>query len=68
MGRELRRRKSFHTLGSPFTGRDRGGGGKASEPRRRAQQQRCRGQSGEVPAQRIGADEHSPAREACLLT
>ena len=27
-----------------------------------------RGQSGEIPAQRIGADQHSPAREACLLT
>ena len=33
-----------------------------------AQQQGCRGQSGEIPAQRIGADQHSPAREACLLT
>ena len=44
------------------------GGGEASEPRRRAQQQGCRGQSGEIPAQRIGADQHSPAREACLLT
>ena len=38
------------------------------EPRRRAQQQGCGGQSGEIPAQRIGADQHSPAREACLLT
>ena len=26
-GRELGRRKSFHALGSPFTGRDRGGRG-----------------------------------------
>ena len=43
-------------------------GGEASEPRRRAQQQGCRGQSGEIPARRIGADQHSPAREACLLT
>ena len=32
------------------------------------QQQGCRGQSREIPAQRIGADQHSPAREACLLT
>ena len=24
--------------------------------------------SGEIPAQRIGADEHSPAQESCLLT
>ena len=47
----------------------RGGGwGETSEPRRRVQQQGCRGQSGEIPAQRIGADQHSPAREACLLT
>ena len=38
------------------------------EPRRRAQQQGCRGQSGEIPAQRIDAGQHSPAREACLLT
>ena len=35
---------------------------------RRAQQQGCGGQSGEIPTQRIGADQHSPAREACLLT
>ena len=42
--------------------------GEASEPRRRAQQQGCRGQSGEIPTQRIGADQHSPAQEACLLT
>ena len=28
----------------------------------------CRGQSGEIPAHRIGADQHSPAQEACLLT
>ena len=44
------------------------GGEEVSEPRRRAQQQGCEGQSGEIPAQRIGADQHSPAREACLLT
>ena len=37
------------------------------EPWRRAQQQGCRGQSREIPSQRIGADQHSPAREACLL-
>ena len=42
--------------------------GEASEPRRRAQQQGCRGQSGEIPTQRISVDQHSPAREACLLT
>ena len=38
------------------------------EPRRRAQQQGCGGQSGEILAQRIGADQHSPAGEASLLT
>ena len=32
------------------------------------QQQGCGGESGEVPTQRMGADQHSPAREACLLT
>ena len=41
--------------------------GEASEPRRRAQPQGCGGQSGEIPARRIGANQHSPAREACLL-
>ena len=61
-------RKSFHTLGSPFTGGDGEWRGEASEPQRRAQQQGCRGQSGEIPAQRIGADQHSPACETCLLT
>ena len=44
------------------------GRGEASEPRRRAQQQGCRGQSREIPAQRIAAGQHSPAREASLLT
>ena len=54
---------------SPFAGGDCGWRrGEASQPRRRAQQQGCGGQSGEIPAQRIGADQHSPAREACLLT
>ena len=41
--------------------------GEASEPRRRAQPQGCGGQSGEIPAQRLGAEQRSPAREACLL-
>ena len=43
------------------------GRGQASEPWRRAQQQGCRGQSGEIPAQRISANQHSPASEACLF-
>ena len=44
------------------------GGGEASEPWRRVQQQGCRGQSKEIPTQRIGANQHSLAREACLIT
>ena len=53
---------------SPFAGGDCGWRrGEASGPRRRAQQQGCGGQSGEIPAQRIGANQHSAAREACLL-
>ena len=42
--------------------------GGSFEPRRRAQQQVCGGQSRESQAQSLGADQHSPAREACLLT
>ena len=42
--------------------------GEASEPRRRAQPQGCGGQSREIPARRLSAEQHSPAREACLLT
>ena len=63
-------RKGFHTLGRPFAGGDRvwQRGGEASEPQGRAQQQGCGGQSREIPAQRIGANQHSPAQEACLLT
>ena len=54
---------------SPFPGGDCGWRrGEASEPRRRAQPQGCGGQSGEIPARRLGAEQHSPAREACLLT
>ena len=44
------------------------GAGEASEPRKTEQQQGCRRQSREIPAQRIGADQHSPAREASLFT
>ena len=54
---------------NPFSGRDCGWRRWGpSEPRRRVQQQGCGRQSREIPAQRIGADQHSPAREACLLT
>ena len=54
---------------SPFVGGDGGWQrGEASEPWRRAQPQGCGGQSSEIPAQRLGTEQHSPAREACLLT
>ena len=54
---------------SPFAGGDCGWQrGEASEPRRRVQPQGCGGQSGEIPVRRIGAEQHSAAREACLLT
>ena len=42
--------------------------GEASEPRRRAQLQGCGGQSRDIPAQRLGTEQHSPAQDACLLT
>ena len=42
--------------------------GEASEPWRRAKPQGCGGQSGEIPARRLGAEQHSEAREACLLS
>ena len=44
------------------------GRGEALEPQRSAQPQGCRGQSGEIPEKTISANQHSPAREACLLT
>ena len=60
----------LHTLGSPFVGGDyRWQRGKASEPRRRAQQQGCGGESRKIPTPAlVSADQHSPAREDCLLT
>ena len=64
----MKEERSPHTR-SPFAGGDCGWQrAEALEPQRRAQPQGCGGQSGEIPAQRIGADQHSPAREACLLT
>ena len=64
----MKEEKFPHTR-KPLPWRRRGvaGVGGASEPRRRAQQQGCGGQSREIPAQRIGANQHSTAREACLL-
>ena len=63
----MKEERSPHTR-KPLRGRRLRGWGEASEPRRRAQQQGCGGQSGEIPAQRLGANQHSPAREACLLS
>ena len=64
----MKEEKFPHTTKTLHWQRQWVGGEEASEPRRRVQQQRCRGQSGEIPTQRIRADQHSPAREACLLT
>ena len=59
----------FPRTRSPFAGGDCGWQrGEASEPWRRAQPQGCGGQSGEIPTQRIGAEQHSPARDTCLLS
>ena len=58
----------FPRTRSPFAGGDCGWRrGEASEPRRRAQPQGCGGKSGEIPARRLGAEQHSPAQEARLL-
>ena len=64
----MKEEKFPHTREPLHWQRWRVGGGETSEPWRRAQPQECRGQRGETPSQRIGADQHSPAREACLLT
>ena len=64
----MKKERCPHTR-SPFAGGDRGWRrGAASGPQRRAQPQGCGGQSGEIPARRLGAEQRSPAREACLLT
>ena len=64
----MKEEKFPHTRKPLHWWRWRVGGGEALEPQRRAQQEVCRGQSGEIPTQKIGADQHSPAQEACLLT
>ena len=59
----------FPQTRSPFAGRDCGGQrGEVLEARRRAQPQGCGGPSGEIPTQRLGTKQQSPAREASLLT
>ena len=59
----------FPHTGKPLRGRRlwvaEGGNFRATEESAATGVQRA---SGEIPAQRIGADQHSPAREACLLT
>ena len=53
----------FPRTRSPFAGGDcRWRRGVSSEPRRRAQPQGGGGQSGEIPTQRLSAEQHSPAR------
>ena len=64
----MKEEKFPHTRKPLHWGRWDVGGEEALEPWRRVQQQGCRGKSREIPAQRIGTDQHSPAREACLLT
>ena len=59
----MKEEKFTHTRKPLHGWRLRKAEGEASEPRRRAQQQGCRGQSGEVPAQRSGA--HQPERPVC---
>ena len=64
----LKEEKFLHIMKSLHWWRLGVGRGADSKPGRRAQQQGCRGQSGQIPTQRIVADQHSPAQEACLLT
>ena len=64
----MKEENSPHTRKLLHWQRWEGGRGEASEPWRRVQQQGCTGQSREISAQRIGADQCSPAQEACLLT
>ena len=64
----MKEEKFPHTRKPLHWWRQEVGGDEALEPRRRTQQQGCREQSGEISPQRISADQHSPAGEACLLT
>ena len=64
----MKEEKFPHTRKPLYLRRQGVGRGEALEPQRRAQQQGCRGQSGEIPTQRIGANQHSPACDASLFT
>ena len=57
----VKEEKFPHTMKPLHWQRQGVGRREALEPRRRAQQQGCRGQSRETPTQRIGADQHPPA-------
>ena len=64
----MKEKKFSHTR-KPLHWRGRGVGSREDlEPQRRVQQQGCRQQSGEIPTQRITADQHSLACDVCLLT
>ena len=66
-GRELWRRKSFHTLGSPFTrdGGWRGGSFRATEESTATGVQRAKRRDSHTED---GANQHTSAWDACLLT
>ena len=57
----MKEKKFPHTRKPLHWWRQGMGWGKASDSQRRAKQHGCRGQSGEIPAQRIGADHQSSA-------
>ena len=63
----MKEEKFPHTR-KPLQWRRQGVVGEGLEPWRRAQQQGCRGQSGEIPTQRINVSLYSPTSDACLLT
>ena len=56
----MKEEKVPHTR-KPLHWQRRGGGGEALAPWRRAQQQGCREQSGEILARKIAANQHSAA-------
>ena len=70
MGRELRRRKSFHTLGSPFTGGD----GAWAEGKLRSHGGECSNRGAEGKAERfihrrlVLTSTHQPERLVCSPT
>ena len=63
----MKEEKFPHTR-NPFTGRDGGWPGGSFGATEESAATGVQGQRGETPTKRIGADQHSPAREAYLLT